>query len=332
MSPPDLLLYFHYYLRVTTAMRFNQDAVIHVGTPPPGYNEGWVTRKVHWHAFSSLSAVRGEFVESPEFEGLGNQWRVQLYPGGRRNSEEGKVSLGLHNMSNKAIEIDFGFSVNNDNLKQVEYERSPGPCNFRPVDGNGWSDFAYRSYLLYFLVDGALVIQVHMKLATPTISVPPPFIPENPVAKMIQGLLLNEKSADIVFEVVGENKSKDNAMKMANTAPITFPAHRLSIVANCSSILAEIMCESNGDDRTNTIQITDVTPDAFRYILFYMYGGKISDSDMKSHAKEIIDAADKFGITSLKLEAEASIVEDTTITMDNVMELLLYILTPRTVL
>jgi predicted nucleotidyltransferase len=108
-----------------------------------------------------------------------------------------------------------------------------------------------------------------MKLATPTISVPPPFILENPVAEMIQGLLLNEKSADIVFEVVGEDKPKDNAMKMANTAPITFSAHRL-IVTNCSSILAEIMCESNGDDRTKTIQITGVTPDVF-YIELHVW-------------------------------------------------------------
>ena len=55
-----------------------------------------------------------------------------------------------------------------------------------------------------------------------------------------------------------------------------------------------------------------------------MYGGKVSDDDMKSHAKELVDAADRYGVSSLKLEAEASIVEDTNITMDNVMELLLY--------
>jgi hypothetical protein len=61
-----------------------------------------------------------------------------------------------------------------------------------------------------------------------------------------------------------------------------------------------------------------------------MYGGKVSDEDMKSLAKEIIDAADKFGVTGLHLEAEAYFVEDTTFTMENVKELLLC--TPRTVL
>jgi speckle-type POZ protein len=94
-------------------------------------------------------------------------------------------------------------------------------------------------------------------------------------------------------------------------------------VANCSSIFAEL-CESNSDNRTTPIQIDDIAPDVFHLLLFYMYGGKVSDDDMKSHAKELVNAADRYGVTSLKLEAEASIVEDTNITMDNVMELLLY--------
>jgi hypothetical protein len=45
---------------------------------------------------------------------------------------------------------------------------------------------------------------------------------------------------------------------------------------------------------------------------------------MKSHAREIIDAADKYGVINLKLEAEANLVEATTFTIENVMELLLY--------
>jgi hypothetical protein len=35
------------------------------------------------------------------------------------------------------------------------------------------------------------------------------------------------------------------------------------------------------------------------------YGGSISDDDMREHRKEIIHAADRFGVPTLKLEAEA---------------------------
>jgi len=45
---------------------------------------------------------------------------------------------------------------------------------------------------------------------------------------------------------------------------------------------------------------------------------------MKSHAKEIIDAAHKYGVVDLKLEAEASLVRATTFNMENLLDLLLF--------
>ena len=41
-------------------------------------------------------------------------------------------------------------------------------------------------------------------------------------------------------------------------------------------------------------------------------------------AKDIINACDKYGVVHLKLEAEATYVESTTITIDNMMDNLLY--------
>jgi hypothetical protein len=119
---------------------------------------------------------------------------------------------------------------------------------------------------------------------------------------MIQGLFLSTKSADIAFEVGIEEQPKDNAMKASKTATVTFPAHRL-IVENCSTILADI-CESNDDGKT-PVPIDNVSPEVFRLLLSYIYAMKISNDDMKSHAREIINAADRFGVVSLKLEAES---------------------------
>jgi hypothetical protein len=39
---------------------------------------------------------------------------------------------------------------------------------------------------------------------------------------------------------------------------------------------------------------------------------------MAAHAKEIINAADRFGITGLKLESEANLVNNTTLGVENV--------------
>jgi hypothetical protein len=130
----------------------------------------------------------------------------------------------------------------------------------------------------------------------------------------------DEESADIVF-AVGEHQSKNSTTKVAKIAPAIFHAHRVIITA-CSTILADL-CESKGDP-TTPIEITDVSPDIFRHLLYYIYGGKIPNDDMKSHAKEIIDAADRYGVSTLKLEAEVCIVEGTTFSLENVKELLLY--------
>jgi hypothetical protein len=255
---------------------------------------------------------------------LGNPWCLELFPGGSLNADEGMVSLYHHNNSDKAIEIDYAISVNDGIGMQVAYKRSDGPYNFEPEGGDdtsrGFADFAKRSDVISSLINGTLIIEVYMRLSVPIKSVPPSFIPENPAAKMVQGLFLDEKYSDIVFEV-GEDMGKNNAMKVARTTPISFRAHRL-IVENCSSIIADL-CESH-DDSTTPIQINDVTPDIFRHLLSYIYGGKVSDDDMKSHAKGIIDAADKYGVVNLKLEAEACFVKGTTFTIENVMEHLLY--------
>ena len=50
----------------------------------------------------------------------------------------------------------------------------------------------------------------------------------------------------------------------------------------------------------------------------------MSDDDMKSLAKEIIDAADRFGVTSLKLEAEVCLVNATIFGVENLKDILLY--------
>ena len=53
----------------------------------------------------------------------------------------------------------------------------------------------------------------------------------------------------------------------------------------------------------------------------YMYGFDIPTFGANfSDAKELIEAADKYGVTNLKLEAEARYVDSLSITMENVME------------
>jgi hypothetical protein len=107
---------------------------------------------------------------------LGNRWCLELYPGGKDdNTPEGMVTLDLcHISSEEGVIFDYSFSIIDGNCKQVAYGDDD--------DIDHWGFDVKRSKLMRSLVDGALVIEIRMRLANPTDSVPPPFIPKNPSA------------------------------------------------------------------------------------------------------------------------------------------------------
>jgi hypothetical protein len=249
------------------------------------------------------------------------------------------------------------FTVKNQNDEQVykSERRYHYFGSLNPMDWKSQNIISYDKALEYVREYGALVIEVHMKQ---TEEILPPFTPENPLMKMIQDKFLDEESSDVLFEVVGEAKEIGNtkilvvrnlslkgsgrwgrqepagkkimnlpfsSATMSTISSASYPAHRF-ILQLCSTTLAEL-CESV-TDKKSPIQISGVSPWAFWTLLYYIYGGKITDiyedEYLEAHARELIDAADRFGVINLKLEAEARYVGSTTVTTDNVVELLLY--------
>eukprot|EP00578_Thalassiosira_sp_NH16_P019368 CAMPEP_0181082578 /NCGR_PEP_ID=MMETSP1071-20121207/3696_1 /TAXON_ID=35127 /ORGANISM="Thalassiosira sp., Strain NH16" /LENGTH=337 /DNA_ID=CAMNT_0023164173 /DNA_START=43 /DNA_END=1053 /DNA_ORIENTATION=+ len=126
------------------------------------------------------------------------------------------------------------------------------------------------------------------------------FIPTNPLTQGILKMLGDENSADVVFEVNGREK---------------IFAHRLILHASAPS-LAELCADAN-ENTMITVPITNVEPDLFRHLLYYVYGGAIPDEVMSERSKEIIEAADRLGIANLKVEAEGWYVNSTPITWEN---------------
>jgi hypothetical protein len=145
-----------------------------------------------------------------------------------------------------------------------------------------------------------------------------PFIPNNPMGSMIMGMFLDETMSDVCFEVGAEVDVDDG--DEATSSPVTFHAHSF-VLKTCAPMLAALF---GYDDETATVSITDVKPSIFRHLLWHVYGGSVPDEELNTHAKDIIDVADKYSIANLKLEAEAAYVKSTKITIDNAMGILLY--------
>ncbi len=282
----------------------------------------WKTLHFNVKNFKDLPTTRDHFVETPEFSCNGHQWALKIFPGGDDEATEGYVSIFIHHRSKGAIEINYELMVidkfgRKKNGKQILRE----PDHFHGMSGIGWPKFIKRSDILdesknILNSDGTLTVVVSMKEEPSDV-----FVPENPFQKIVlKDMFLDEDTADVCFEVCSaEVKGEQKRAKASDL----FPAHS-QILKKCAPMLANLFDFEDSDGNLNTATITDIEPNIFRHLLFYVYGGSVPEDDLKSHAKDIINAADKYSIINLKLEAEAAYVKSTDITMDNVMDNLLY--------
>jgi len=298
---------------------------VDVGTPSVSLS-GWTTTEVCFHSIAALPTTKSNenVVISPEFSCFGHQWAIGLYPGGTSNSRHGNVGIRLSNHSSTSIKIQWNYSVRNANGREVLHGKlttdefgayGGGDSNARYI-----SNFAQRPTLMAILDDGSFVIEVRMKSTTVYNKTTTQFIPTNPIYKNVLQKFMDEETADVVFEVDnGSRLSEEHTNKKTKTTT-TFYTHRF-ILQDISTMLAEL-CKS--DEGITTVSITDVTPKIFKHMIYYAYGGKLSEDDLKTNAKDIINACDKYGVVHLKLEAEAVYVKSTEITMKNMMDNLLY--------
>ena len=276
--------------------------------------------------FEDLPSEKEQEVVSSEFSCFGNQWRIILCPGGHKYSEDGMVALFLERCSEgKKLAIKFSLAVVYAHNGEEKDMSKLSKYNFH-FDGNNWGthDFCFRKQIIGsdegdkgYLEEGALTIHVNMQLDQ--------FIPKNPALSIMLKLFNDENSADIVFEIEETQKQsqsrKSNGRKRAKTSTTKlYHAHRF-ILQHHSQELSDLCATSDG---MQPIIITDVKPEVFRHLLYYVYGGEISDEEFLGNERDIINAADKYGVTNLKLEAEVWYVNNTVMTIDNVIDTLLY--------
>ena len=295
--------------------------VVHVGTPPVPLSD-WIMTKVHFHNFEGLPTERNEPVYSPEFSCFGRQWKVAI--GKDRRSKEGYLAVGVQNASPVSIQASYKIVLKHPTVRT---KRSFGVGDHRlgTIKGNGsWAEdsrgcnnFAKREAMLTYLSDGTLTLEIYLR--TKKQIEPTSFVPSNPFNdNMLKGFN-SEEVSDVAFEVGGEVESAANRRKRAKTATTTFYASHMVLRLNAPA-LAD-MCRP-GDDAA--VPINGVEPEVFKMLLYFCYGGAISDEELAATAKAMIEAADRFGIVNLKLQAEAAMTQHTEITVDNMLDHLLY--------
>ena len=148
-------------------------------------------------------------------------------------------------------------------------------------------------------------------------------IPRHPLAGYIRDQFNDEKNCDVEFNVTEACLNNQEGKKVK--ASTRFFAHRFILKLYTEHLAS--LCEENSSDVNKPIPIDDVSPDVFHDLLLYMYGGcHFKDKGALSYlkARELIEAADRYGVVNLKLEVEASFVLYTTFTVGNINELFDY--------
>ena len=282
---------------------------IHVGNPPSDW-EGWESRLIHFHDFAALPSEKNKPAWSPIFTSLDSDWKVVLYPGGFGEASGMMVSLYLQHCSETDISVVFYLSVK-DKINETSVGAS-GDCmshTFCQADKTfGHEIFASRSAITEsnVLEYGTLTVELRFKLDTGGDHYQQ-FIPKNRFVQNMKQLFLDQDSADISFEVGDQ----------------IFFAHKL-VLRTCAkrSILASL-CDDC--DESSSVPISsDLDPQVFRLMLFHTYGGKISSDVWQDRSKEMLEAADKYGLSNLKIEAEGWYVKTLSLSTETAVEVLAY--------
>ncbi|EJK61082.1 hypothetical protein THAOC_18481, partial [Thalassiosira oceanica] len=128
-----------------------------------------------------------------------------------------------------------------------------------------------------------------------------PFIPKNPFS--MSKFCMDEGTADVSFK----------------TGEEVIYAHRLILQSNAPT-LAEL-CEDR--DKDTPVLLSEITPSILRQFMTYIYGGEVEWPTETAQAGLILDilkAANRYNVASLKVEAEARLVRSTTINLDTFAE------------
>ena len=296
------------------ATNISHSTSVHVGNPSTDFLD-WVRSSVYFHRFADLPFDE-EIISSP-FWCLGHGFKIgllleceHLYD--EYNNSNDTAGIRIHFQRRDCVNMEFRIAIRGKSNNELNVYRSNGQQELEGIEEE-YGTIQYEA-ALQNLLDGALVIHVYMKPLEYRL----PFLPKNPSScYTVQALFMDRESSDIVFEIAGKQITADE--EKTQTEPALFHAHHL-ILKKAAPILADLVTSNKPSP---SFHVSDTSAEVFDIVLRYIYG---HDSLMLecgiSVTKEVLETADKFGVTNLKLEAEARFVFLTTITFDNVMELL----------
>jgi hypothetical protein len=257
-------------------------SIVSVGEPPKKLQKKVETVRFLIHEFMNLQQKRGERIETPLGKAHGYNWKLWVYPLGGTNlpTAADHISVYLLFIGDKKdapphVSATF-------RCKEIKGTNSVTDVF---VNGFGFAGFIKRDKIHQYLDDdGTLTIDVDIQVALPHKHVwyPKPLEQQ----QVLVNLHRSPENADVEFSVNGK----------------IFKAHKC-VLAIQGIFLLELFEESDNEKVT----ISGVTAEIFETLLEYIYTVKEPEFNDMATTKDILVAADKFGVIGLKLLAESTL-------------------------
>ena len=295
-------------------------AVDHIGGREQVESE-WQTIRAVFHDFETLRHERGDCTKSARMECLGHKWAVRLYPGGHGNSneEEEHISIYLSCTSlrgDATVKAGYVIRIRSANIKRGRGRKGAKKLFKNGSNTWGYANYATRSDVLDsskdFLVNGNLEVEVDIQIMLDAPAKIPVWTPPNTLGADMLAMLehANAENADLRLQI-STNESEETSDVYVHKAILQARAPALAALAeDC--------------DVTTPAPINDTDPVVFKQVLRFVYGGELpSEEQLRVNAQTFIRAANRFGITGLKLTAEAELAS-AGICTENAAELILF--------
>lgn len=263
------------------------------------------TIQASFHGFENLPHKKGDRTCSPEMTCHGHPWKIVVYPGGGRDTEDTdsgpSLSVFLYYEGAGHPKVNFTIRIGS---AVKDFEKQDKNITFGSSRRNsGWKKFLLRRDVLdptkAFLVNETLTVEADIQV---WIDAPQTYTPRKRLRFNMEELLESGTEGDTCFTVGAKR----------------FVVYK-GLIARCAPVLGEMADSQQPPGRK--IPINDVEPAIFETLLRFIYTDE--PPKVMHDPREVLKVANRFGCSGLKLIAETEIVK-AGIDAENAAELFMF--------
>ena len=265
----------------------------------PG-DDGSVKAQFTWTIdnFLDRPEKQREVIKSPTFtvkkEGCAtSKWDLALYPRGYHYSED-DVCIFFYNVKKIPVKISYDVSILDLNLKKHKTTRE---LKIDSNSGNGLHKWLSRQSLkndsASLLPGGQMTVYFEL-----TVHSAPPEVSPSPEGKEDTDSCCNrfKEVGACLVKLLDDKDLTDMTIKCGGE---DFPCH--SLVMSARSPVFKAMFQANmKESETKEVVIEDIEPAVFAEMLHFIYTGGTNEDTLKDVSVELLAAADKYELLSLK--------------------------------